>query len=109
MLFDAPGFRDLAALNTWLEQPCKELWHEIRHPKQTDRTIAEVYADEQPALMAVPPPFDGFIEHAKRVSPACLIVFERNRYTVPAALTINAEPVANTERYDHLRETHHVD
>lgn len=83
---DAPAFRDLAALNVWLEQRCKELWHEIRHPEQTDQTIAEVYADEQPALMAVPPPFDGFIEHAKRVSPTCLIVFERNRYSVPAAL-----------------------
>lgn len=62
------------------------MWHEIRHPEQTDRTIAEVYAEELPVLMAVPPPFDGFIEHAKRVSPTCLIVFERNRYSVPAAL-----------------------
>ena len=33
----------------------------------------------------MPPPFDGFVEHAKRVSPTCLIVFERNRYSVPAA------------------------
>ncbi len=106
---DAPAFRDLAALNTWLEQRCKALWHEIRHPEQTNRTIAEVYADEQAALMAVPPPFDGFIEHAKRISPTCLIVFERNRYSVPAALAINAEPVANTERYDHLLEDYHVD
>ena len=83
---DAPAFRDLAALNVWLEQRCKALWHEIQHPEQTNRTIAEVYADEQPTLMTVPPPFDGFIEHAKRVSPTCLIVFERNRYSVPAAL-----------------------
>ena len=83
---DAPAFSDLAALNTWLEQRCRALWHEIRHPEQSDRTIAEVYADERPALMAMPPPFDGFVEHAKRVSPTCLIVFERNRYSVPAAL-----------------------
>jgi transposase len=83
---DAPAFPDLAALNIRLELRCKALWQEIRHPEQTDRTIAEVYADEQPALMALPPPFDGFIEHAKRVSPTCLIVFERNRYSVPAAL-----------------------
>jgi hypothetical protein len=60
------------------------LMHEIRHPEQSDRTIAEVYADERPALMVMPPPFDGFIEHAKWVSPTCLIVFERNRYSVPA-------------------------
>ena len=30
-------------------------------------------------------PFDGFIEHAKRVSPTCLIHLERNRYSVPAS------------------------
>jgi len=47
--------------------------------------VAEVHGDEQAALMAVPPPFDGFIEMSKRVSPTCLVVFERNRYSVPAA------------------------
>ena len=36
-------------------------------------------------LMALPPAFDGFIEHSKRVSPTCLITFERNRYSVPAS------------------------
>ena len=83
---DAPAFSDLNALNVWLEQRCQALWHEIQHPEQTNRTIAEVHTAEQSALMAMPPPFDGFIEHAKRVSPTCLIVFERNRYSVPAAL-----------------------
>ena len=36
-------------------------------------------------LMALPPTFDGFVEHSKRVSPTCLITFERNRYSVPAS------------------------
>ena len=35
--------------------------------------------------MNVPRPFDGFIEHIKRVSPTCLVSFERNRYSVPAS------------------------
>jgi hypothetical protein len=35
--------------------------------------------------MKLPPPFDGYIEHIKRVSPTCLIHFERNRYSVPAS------------------------
>lgn len=82
----APDFRDLASLNLWLEQRCKDLWHEVKHPEQTNRSVAEVHADERPTLMTMPPPFDGFIEHAKRVSPTCLIVFERNRYSIPAAL-----------------------
>jgi transposase len=85
LLQDAPDFADLAALNVWLEQRCKALWAEVRHPEQKHRTLAEVYQDERATLMAMPPPFDGFIELAKRVSPTCLIVFERNRYSVPAA------------------------
>ena len=35
--------------------------------------------------MPLPPAFDGFIELSKRVSPTCLISFERNRYSVPAS------------------------
>jgi transposase len=85
LLQDAPAFTDLAALNDWLEHRCQALWATILHPEQTHRTVAEVHADERPVLMAMPPPFDGFVEHTKRVSPTCLIVFERNRYSVPAA------------------------
>jgi hypothetical protein len=40
--------------------------------------------------MAMPPPFDGFVEHTKRGSPTCLIVFDRNRYSVPAAFSSRA-------------------
>src|SRR5580692_388861 len=36
-------------------------------------------------IMPLPRPFDGFVEHAKRVSPTCLIHLERNRYSVPAS------------------------
>ncbi len=85
LLQDAPAFVDLAALNDWLEQRCQTLWTEIAHPELADRSIAEVLEDERRALMAMPPPFDGFVEHTKRVSPTCLIVFERNRYSIPAA------------------------
>lgn len=35
--------------------------------------------------MRTPRPFDGFVEHTKRVSPTCLVYFERNRYSVPAS------------------------
>jgi len=90
LLHDAPAFADLAALNDWLEQRCQALWAEIGHPEQGNRTVAEVFDDERGALMAVPPPFDGFVEYTKRVSPTCLIVFERNRYSVPAAFANRA-------------------
>jgi hypothetical protein len=45
--------------------------------------VAELWA-RAPVLMPTPVPFDGFVEHTKRVSPTCLIHFERNRYSVPA-------------------------
>jgi transposase len=90
LLHDAPAFADLAALNDWLEQRCQALWAEIGHPEQSHRTVAEVFDDERGALMAAPPPFDGFVEYTKRVSPTCLINFERNRYSVPAAFANRA-------------------
>ena len=79
-----PNFPDLASLNAWLEQRCMELWREIPHGVRAG-SIADIWADEQAALMAVPPAFDGFVEQSKRVSPTCLISFERNRYSVPAS------------------------
>ena len=77
-----PNFPDLAALNAWLERRCLELWREIPHGRLAG-SLADVWAEEQPALMPVPPAFDGFVEQSKRVSPTCLISFERNRYSVP--------------------------
>lgn len=81
---NAPAFASLGALNEWLELRCLALWAEVQHPEDKTRTIAEVWADEQPHLMALPPPFDGFVEHTKRVSPTCLLNFERDRYSVPS-------------------------
>jgi hypothetical protein len=48
-------------------------------------SVADVWAEERATLMPLPPAFDGFVEHSKRVSPTCLISFERNRYSVPAS------------------------
>lgn len=79
-----PGFPDLATMNAWLEQRCLELWQETPHGTLPG-TIADVWAEERAALMPLPPAFDGFIELSKRVSPTCLISFERNRYSVPAS------------------------
>ena len=80
-----PSFGSLAELNDWLEQRCLTLWDEIAHPEQAERNIAAVYAEERAHLMPLSCPFDGFVEHIKRVSPTCLVTFERNRYSVPAS------------------------
>jgi hypothetical protein len=44
-----------------------------------------VHSGEVASLMPMGRPFDGFVEHTKRVSPTCLVTFDRNRYSVPAS------------------------
>ena len=79
-----PSFPDLDALNAWLEERCIEQWGQIVHGGLPG-SVADVHAGEVPSLMPLGRPFDGFVEHTKRVSPTCLIHFERNRYSVPAS------------------------
>ncbi len=79
-----PVFPSLGLLNDWLETRCQSLWTEIVHGKRPG-TVADAWAEERPMLMPMPRPFDGFVEHTKRVSPTCLVHFERNRYSVPAS------------------------
>lgn len=82
---EAPAFESLEELNVWLEARCKTLWSQTRHPEQKSRSIGDVWNDEKSTLMSIPEPFDGFVEHSKRVSSTCLITFERNRYSIPAS------------------------
>ena len=79
-----PSFPDLGALNAWLEERCIEQWGPIQHGTLPG-TIADVHETERASLMPLGRPFDGFVEHTKRVSPTCLVNFERNRYSVPAS------------------------
>ena len=79
-----PSFPDLAALNAWLEERCIEQWGQIQHGTLPG-TIAGVHAGEVASLMTLGRRFDGFVEHTKRVSPTCLVNFERTRYSVPAS------------------------
>ena len=80
---NAPAFASRDELNAWLQERCQTLWREIEHGKLPG-TLADVWEEERAGLMPVPRTFDGFVEHTKRVSPTCLVHFERNRYSVPA-------------------------
>ena len=79
-----PEAADLDALNAWLEARCISLWSETAHGALPG-SIADVWADEAPTLMQPTRPFDGFIEYTKRVTPTCLVHFDRNRYSVPSS------------------------
>jgi hypothetical protein len=79
-----PSFPDLDALNAWLEERCIAQWSQIVH-SGLPGTVADIWAQEVASLMPLGRSFDGFVEHSKRVSPTCLVHFERNRYSVPAS------------------------
>ncbi len=79
-----PSCPDIDALNAWLEEQCIAQWENIQHGVLPG-TVADVHAEEIASLMPLGRPFDGFVEHAKRVSPTCLVTFERTRYSVPAS------------------------
>jgi hypothetical protein len=79
-----PSFGDLPSLNAWLEARCIEHWGELPHGVLPG-SVADVHAQERASLMPLGRPFDGFVEHTKRVSPTCLVHFESNRYSVPAS------------------------
>ena len=73
-----PRFATLPDLNDWLEQRCRALWAELSHGSQPG-SIADAWASEATCLMPLGRPFDGFVEYGKRVSPTCLVHFDRNR------------------------------
>jgi hypothetical protein len=48
-------------------------------------TIQEAWEHEQPQLMPMPTPFDGYVESPARASSTSLVCVIRNRYSVPCA------------------------
>jgi hypothetical protein len=80
-----PRVSTLTELNDWLETQCIKDWQTRKHPQFSDRTIEDVWYQEQRQLMKVNAPFNGFIEHSKKVSSTCLVNFDRNKYSVPSS------------------------
>jgi transposase len=79
-------FGSFDELNAWLATRCRALWQEIRHPEHSQFSVAEMLEHEQPHLMPMPEPFDGYVENPARVSSTCLVTVMRNRYSVPCEL-----------------------
>jgi transposase len=79
-------FGSFAELNNWLGNRCRSLWEEVRHPDHDQFSVAEMLEHEQPHLMPMPAPFDGYVESPARVSSTCLVSVSRNRYSVPCEL-----------------------
>jgi transposase len=78
-------FASLAELNEWLEGQCRTHATTARHPEFKERTIDQIFAEEQNHLVPLPgSPFDGYKESEVRVSSQLLISFDRNRYSADA-------------------------
>lgn len=78
-------FGSFIELNLWLLAKCRALWEELKHPEY-DLTLAEMLEQEQPSLMPMITPFDGYVETLGKVASTCLVIEERNRYSVPCEL-----------------------
>jgi transposase len=88
-------FANFEALNAWLATRCRELAGR-KHPVTPELSIAACFAVEQLALRRITAVFEGYVEHMVRVSSTCLVVLDRNRYSVPAAFAGRAVSVRST-------------
>ena len=88
-------FASFVELNAWLVTRCREL-AQRNHPTQSERTIADCFAEEQPLLRPITARFDGYVEQMMRVSSTCLVRVDRNRYSVPASAVGQAVSVRLT-------------
>ena len=78
-----PKAKDFAELNAMLHQAClNDLQRSVRGET---RSVAEVWHSEKPALLPLDPhDFPACSNHMARVNPYSQVVFETNRYSVPA-------------------------
>jgi transposase len=96
--FAARTFRDVDDLNVQFRRWRDDLAHQRPHPDQRDRTVATVFAEEQPRLL--PLPQHAFETDALRAVVARkqpYVAFDRNRYSIPHThvrrpLTLIASP-----------------
>jgi len=79
-----PRVKSLPELNAWLEDQCIAYARRTKHPEFKDRTIFDVFEEERASLMPLRGLFDGFVEKAVRATTTCLIMADRNRYSVDA-------------------------
>lgn len=76
-----PRFKGFEELNAWLADQCRTISQKRPHPEEKDRTIWEVFEEEQASLVAASSPFDGYAEKECRVSRTGLVSYDRNSYS----------------------------
>lgn len=76
-------FENWESLNQHLMNCCEQLGQKS-HPDEKDKTIEEVFKQEQLKLRALGRDFDGYVEKSIRVSSTCLVQYDTNYYSVPS-------------------------
>ena len=82
--FAARPLREVDDLNTQFRRWRDEVAYARRHPEHRDRTVAEVFAEEQPRLLPLPAhPFATALMRAVRSGKTPYVRFDRNSYSIP--------------------------
>jgi transposase len=120
--FAARTFVDVDDLNAQFRRWRDEIAHQRPHPEQRDRTVAEVFAEEQPRLLPLPAhPFETTVMRVVTSGKTPYVRFDRNQYSIPHThvrrpLTLVASPtlvrvLAGTEeiaRHGRSYDTHAI-
>lgn len=77
-----PSGSSLSELNDRLVSQLIHYNKTHKHPTYKDKTLEEVFAEESSFLLSAPMLFDGCKETNIKVSITCLVMFDRNSYSV---------------------------
>jgi transposase len=82
--FAARTFTDVDDLNAQFRRWRDDIAHRRPHPEQRDRTVADVFADEQGRLLPLPAhPFETDVMRAVTSGKTPYVRFDRNAYSIP--------------------------
>jgi transposase len=85
--FAARPYRDLDDLRAQFLIWRDTVAHQRRHPEHRDRTVAQVFAEEQRLLLPLPAhAFETTVVRPVRTGKQPYVTFDRNRYSVPHTL-----------------------
>jgi transposase len=79
------SFSSFEELNAHLRERVIAHAKTTQHTEIHEKSIYAVFEEEREFLVTTALPFDACLKQEVRVSPQCLVAFDRNRYSVPCA------------------------
>ena len=94
-----PKCSSLDELNESLENDCLNRARTRQHPELNDKSVWDVFLEEQKSLTSFKHDFDGYVDKECRVSKTQLVQYDKNKYSVP----LNNPKLVNVRAYaEHL-------